>query len=160
MADLDFDVLERLHDLKSTRFLRKAYSQVLTGGKPWGNISTAEKHPFYEALTNRSEQQRLSDVYHEFGWMSALRKPSTSKNAPTFCRWIHISSKFPAYIYGVLLGLSVRNVDPEAKMESLRQVDRCIYENEGFRKMGDISRHSFILFHLRKHCYTRIVLYC
>jgi len=75
-------------------------------------------------------------VYHEFGWMSALRKPSTSNNAPTFCRWIHISSKCPEYIYGVLLGLSDWHVDPEAKMESLRQVERCIYENERFSKHG------------------------
>ncbi|KAB8576221.1 hypothetical protein FH972_025749 [Carpinus fangiana] len=80
-----------------------------------------------------SEQQRLKTRQDEYGWMANLRLPTTS---PAQCRWIHVSSKFPEYLQGAFQGLSDWSSAPQAKVEALHEITRCVFEEERFSKHG------------------------
>lgn len=83
----------------------------------------------------RTEQQKLGDLENEYGWMKDLRLPAGQDDRAA-CRWIHLSSKLPQDLQGVLLGLSDWSVRSKTKLNALRQLDRCIYDHERFSKHG------------------------
>lgn len=83
----------------------------------------------------RTEQQKLGDLQDDFGWMSQLRLHEDTDDTQ-ICRWIHVSSKFPEYLQGVLLGLSDWKEKPQEKLDALRELDKAVYDNERFSKHG------------------------
>ncbi|OCK81549.1 hypothetical protein K432DRAFT_392079 [Lepidopterella palustris CBS 459.81] len=94
-----------------------------------------------EATKNRNEQAQLKTLAAEYGWMNCLRSNAvqeTIHDPPDLrkCRWIHISSKFPEYLQGVLLAMSDWSKNPADIITSLYQLEHCIYQNERFSKHG------------------------
>jgi Mg2+ and Co2+ transporter CorA len=97
--------------------------------------------PVEKITTNRSEQNHLRALANEFGWMNCLRRNDVQKSIQDpletrKCRWIHISSKFSAYLAGCLLGLSDWSQNPDDVLVPLHQLEHCIHQNERFSKHG------------------------
>lgn len=80
-----------------------------------------------------SEHKRLRDRQNQYGWMADLRLPEDSL---AHCRWIHMSSKFPENIAGVFQGLSDWSQRPKVTVEAIREITKCLYEEERFSKHG------------------------
>jgi hypothetical protein len=93
---------------------------------------------------NRQEFNKIKNLAHEYGWMNCLRSRGVQQSVDDpfhlrKCRWIHISSKFPEYLEGVLVALSDWESHPDDGRPiaaTLRQLDQCIQENERFSKHG------------------------
>lgn len=99
------------------------------------NASTQSTILLRKLGATRTEQQKLADLQEDYGWMQQLRMP-IERDEREACRWIHVSSKYVESLHGILLGLSDWSQRPEDKLDALRQLDRCMYDNERFSKHG------------------------
>ncbi|KAK4991783.1 hypothetical protein LTR50_001600 [Elasticomyces elasticus] len=93
-----------------------------------------------EASSNPIEQQRLTALEEEYGWMHTLRLSRVQNQVydpkdSAKCRWIHISSKFPEYLRGCLWALSSDDAK-HTVASSLNLLDHCIQKQERFSKHG------------------------
>ena len=82
-----------------------------------------------------SEHRQLMDLIDNYGWLSCLRLPASASKP--YCRWIHISSKFPEYIEGVCAGLSNWHADTsDITLGKLRSINSLLRSNERWSKHG------------------------
>lgn len=81
-----------------------------------------------------SERGHIESLVSAYGWLSCFR--STKSDDALQCRWIHISSKFPEYIEGVLAGLSDWSHAPDSKLEQIQQLNSIVRSNERWSKHG------------------------
>jgi len=96
---------------------------------------------FEAATKTRNEQIHLKSLVAEYGWLNGLRGSGVQKSIhdpPELrkCRWIHISSKFPDYLKGCLVGLSDWTQDPAENVAALHSLEHYINQNERFSKHG------------------------
>jgi len=90
-----------------------------------------------EAWTSsKREQQELTNLAREYGWLNCLRRSKPGSDNDERVRWIHISSKFTEYLQGALFALSDWDGEAPSVIASLRRLDHCIHQNERFSTHG------------------------
>ncbi|PSN73456.1 hypothetical protein BS50DRAFT_568991 [Corynespora cassiicola Philippines] len=90
---------------------------------------------------HRNEQNHLRSLVAEFGWLNCLRSKGVQESVldsqeKRKCRWIHISSKFPDYLSGCLVGLSDWSRGSSRITAALNRLEHCVNQQERVSKHG------------------------
>ncbi|KAF2674614.1 hypothetical protein BT63DRAFT_15750 [Microthyrium microscopicum] len=92
---------------------------------------------------NRTEQRKLKEMIHEYGWLNCLRGEGIQKTVDDpqnfrKVRWVHMSSKFTEYLQGCFIALSnwKQPQAAESILAGFRQIEQSVQQNERFSKHG------------------------